>query len=208
MGRLLAEEKGLSACAKKEGVMEWASVVSVISSAAPILGSLFGPAGTAVGALAGTGIKLAARALGVEPTQSAVAEAIATDPQAALKLAQYEMDNKLELQKLEVKMFELELADRASARNRQVEHEKATGKSDTNLYVLAWVIVLGFFVLIGVLLFVPLPSDSSGVVFMLFGALSAGFGAVIQYFFGSSKSSESKTDMIYHSTPNLPKKPV
>jgi hypothetical protein len=188
--------------------MEWSSVVNAISSAAPILGSLFGPAGTAVGALAGTGIKLAARALGVEPTQTAIAEAVATDPQAALKLAQYEMDHKLELEKLEVRVYELGLADVAGARARQIEHEKVTGKGDTNLYVLAWVIVLGFFALIGILLFVKLPEDSSGVVFMLFGALSAGFGAVIQYFFGSSKSSESKTDMIYNSTPNLPKKAV
>lgn len=82
--------------------MEWSSVVSAIGKAAPLIGSLFGPAGTAVGSLAGTGITLAARALGVEPTQDAVAQAVATDPQAALKLAQYEMDHKLELQRLEI----------------------------------------------------------------------------------------------------------
>jgi len=188
--------------------MEWKDVIAAISKAAPLIGSLFGPAGTAIGAVAGTGLTLAARALGVEPTESAVTQAIATDPQAALKLAQYEMDHKLELERLEIRKYELGLADVASARARQIEHEKATGKGDTNLYVLAWVIVLGFFGLIGILLFVPLPEDSSGVVFMLFGALSAGFGAVVQYFFGSSKSSESKTGMIYNSTPNMPKKAV
>ena len=82
--------------------MEWADVVKTVSSAAPIIGSLFGPGGTAIGALAGTGIKLAARALGVEPTETAITEAIATDPEASLKLAKYEMDNKLELQRLEI----------------------------------------------------------------------------------------------------------
>ena len=80
--------------------MEWAGVVKTVSSAAPIIGSFFGPAGTAIGALAGTGIKLVATALGVEPTEAAVTQAIATDPEAALKLAKYEMDNKLELQRL------------------------------------------------------------------------------------------------------------
>lgn len=84
--------------------MDWSSVVSAISSASPIIGSLFGPAGTAIGALAGTGIRIAATALGVAPTQDAVTQAVATDPQAALKLAQYELDNKLELQKLQVQV--------------------------------------------------------------------------------------------------------
>lgn len=80
--------------------MDWSTVVSTISQAAPILGSLFGPAGTAVGALAGTGIKLVAAALGVQPTKEAITAAISTDPEATLKLAQYQMANQLELQKL------------------------------------------------------------------------------------------------------------
>jgi hypothetical protein len=188
--------------------MEWSSVVSAISSAAPILGSLFGPAGTAVGALAGTGIKLAARALGVEPTQTAITEAVATDPAAALKLAQYEMDHKLELEKLELQTLQAELADVQGARIMRTDHEKATGKSDYNLYFLAWTIVVGFFLLMGLLFKFSLPPDQNGVVFVLFGALASGFGQVLSFFFGSSKSSENKTDMIYNSTPNVPKKAV
>jgi hypothetical protein len=176
--------------------MEWSSVVSAISSAAPILGSLFGPAGTAVGALAGSGIKLAARALGVEPTQTAVAEAIAADPQAALKLAQYEMDHKLELEKLEIQLRSIELADIQGARIMRIESEKATGKRDLNLYVLAWVIVTGFFGLMVLLLKVPVPEDQNGVIFMLFGSLSTGFGQVLAYFFGSSAGSQAKSEQI------------
>ncbi len=80
--------------------MDWGKIVSAISVAAPMIGSFFGPGGTAVGALAASGLRLAATALGVEPTQEAVATAMATDPEAALKLAKYQMDNNLELQKL------------------------------------------------------------------------------------------------------------
>lgn len=176
--------------------MEWSSVVSAIGKAAPLIGSLFGPAGTAVGALAGTGITLAARALGVEPTQDAVAQAVASDPQAALKLAQYEMDHKLELQKLEIRELEIAMADIAGARARQTEHEKATGRSDYNLYILAWVIVTGFFVLMGLLIKIPVPEDQNGVIFMLFGALSTGFGQVLAYFFGSSAGSQAKSEQM------------
>ena len=63
-------------------------------------------------------------------------------------------------------------------------------------YLLAVVIVAGFFTLLGLLIFRQLPEDSSGVIFMLFGALSAAFGAVVQYFFGSSKGSADKTELL------------
>jgi hypothetical protein len=63
-------------------------------------------------------------------------------------------------------------------------------------YVLASIIVIGFFSLLALLLFQPLPPDTSGVIFMLFGALSAAFGAVVQYFFGSSVGSADKTEIL------------
>ncbi len=90
----------------------------------------------------------------------------------------------------EIKLW---FADIQGARQREMEIVKATGSKDINLYVLAWAMVAGFFALLGFLLFVPVPADQSGVVFMLFGALSSGFGSVIGYFFGSSKGSSDKT---------------
>lgn len=63
-------------------------------------------------------------------------------------------------------------------------------------YILASIIVIGFFSLLALLLFQPLPPDTSGVIFMLFGALSAAFGAVVQYFFGSSVGSADKTEIL------------
>lgn len=63
-------------------------------------------------------------------------------------------------------------------------------------YVLATVIVIGFFSLLGLLLFQPLQPDSSGVIFMLFGSLAAAFGGVVQYFFGSSQGSADKSEML------------
>jgi len=85
------------------------------------------------------------------------------------------------------------LADVQSARTRQVESEKAIGRRDTNLYTLAWCIIVGFFGLMAILLFVKIPDDSTGVIFMLFGSLSAAFGGVVSYFFGSSKGSADKS---------------
>jgi hypothetical protein len=85
------------------------------------------------------------------------------------------------------------LADRQSARDREIEITKATGKRDLNLYILAWVVVGGFLGLTGLLTFVTVPTENQGPVNQLYGALAMGFGAVIGYFFGSSQSSDLKT---------------
>lgn len=172
--------------------MDWKEAVSKITSVAPLVGSLFGPGGI----LIGTSVKLLASALGVEPSEEAVMKEIASNPDALLKLKEFEGNNRIELQKLALQQLGMAYADTADARKRQVEHEKATGKSDTNLYVLAWAVVVGFFLLLGLLLKFDIPAEQSPVVFMLFGALSTGFGQVLQYFFGSSKGSSDKTDVL------------
>ncbi len=96
----------------------------------------------------------------------------------------------------QLKELEAYYADIQGARSREVEIVKATGKKDTNLYVLAWIMVSGFFALLATIMFVPIPPDQNGVVFMLFGSLSSAFGAVIGYFFGSSKSSSDKSEQL------------
>ena len=180
--------------------MDWSKIVSVISSASPLIGSLFGPAGTAVGAVAGAGLKLVATALGCDATQDAVSAAIATDPNAALKLRQFEMENKVELHKLQIQQLSIELNDVQDARKMNMENTKSTGKRDINLYVLMWLIVIGFFVTLGLLQVYPSSTNPNAA--LLFGTLAAAFGAVIQFNFGTNRSSEKKTEMLFNSTKN------
>lgn len=59
--------------------MNWEDVASIISKTAPVLGSLFGPVGSAVGMLV-SGV------LGVKNDPTSVAEAVKTDPKATEKL--------------------------------------------------------------------------------------------------------------------------
>ena len=180
--------------------MDWSSIGKLLGVAAPIVGTaLGGPAGAAVGGLI-------AEMLGVDSEPDAVANAIKADPNIVVKLKQLEVDaqklhyDAVDKERLaELEATRLQLADVLNARGRQVEHEKVTGKSDVNLYVLAWVIIIGFFALIGMTMFIEIK-DSTGTVFMLMGTLSAGFGAVIQYFFGSSKSSSDKTAQMVNMT--------
>jgi len=48
----------------------------------------------------------------------------------------------------------------------------------------------------GLLCFHALPAGPNEAVFLLFGALSAGFGQVLTFFYGSSKGSQSKDIML------------
>lgn len=174
--------------------MDWKELGGVIANVAPGIGSLFGAPGVAVG----LGVKAIAKifGLGDSATPDEIDQAIKTDPNAALKLRIAEMDFQLALNKQKLDETEMHLKDVQSARSREVETTKATGKRDINQYVLAWVIVIGFFSLVALLIFHELPKDQNGVVFMLFGALAAGFGSVIGYYFGSSKGSAEKTGLM------------
>ena len=167
--------------------MEWKDIKSIIGSSAPIVGGLLGgPVGGTVGTLIST-------ILGVEDNPEAVLNSLRTDPESYVKLKQLELNNTVKLQELKIEEARLIINDMASARQRQSDSEKATGKRDYNLYVLAWTIVIGYFSLVYTLIDGNVPEDKTGVIYLLFGTLATAFGGVIQYFFGSSAGSKEKT---------------
>lgn len=176
--------------------MDIKDIVAKITDVAPLVGSLFGPGGTIIG----SGIKLLASTLGVEPTQEAVMAEIKSNPDALLKLKEFEGNNKVQLQQLTIQQEAMAYADTLNARQRQIEHEKVTGKSDLNLYILAWVIMGGFIgSIIGLIIMAtvyPLVNLNNPLLNILFGSLSTDAGMVVGYFFGSSKGSADKTNLM------------
>ncbi|MFW9602468.1 MAG: hypothetical protein ACMV1B_09125 [Prevotella sp.] len=123
-----------------------------------------------------------------------------TDEQVA-ELKKFEMTNKIELEKLALankqednrhaeKKTEIITADKSNARNREIEVVKVTGKKDNTVTILAGVIVIGFFAGLISLVFVHLDKGSGTyeLLYMMFGALIAKFGTVIDYFFGASET--------------------
>ena len=167
---------------------DWKDVANVIANLAPTVGAgIGGPVGAGVG----VAIKALAGVFGItsaDPKPQEVLNAIQSDPQAVLKLEQARISFETEKIKDTTEKFRLALADVQDARRLGT-----MGVKDTNLYILAWSMVGGFFTLLTFLLFKPVPADQSGVIFMLFGALSTSFGAVISYFFGSSAGSAAKS---------------
>lgn len=185
--------------------MDWGKVASTVGKVAPLVGTAFGgPLGTVAGGVVSAVCSL----FDVDPNDPAAPEmldqAIQTDPNAALKLREFQLNNKVELEKIALQRDQAYLADRQDARARQVAVEKATGKKDVNLYILAYMFVFGFFVTIIIMTWLSLagrlPADMPQyVTFLLgslFGALTAGVTSVVQYFFGSSKGSSDKTALL------------
>lgn len=187
--------------------MDWSDVINTIKKIAPTAEGLLATFGGVPGMIASGAIKAITEVFGLtdKATPDDILKAISTDPQAALKLALAEQDFQVKMRESDIEELKAQLVDVQSARQRQVEHEKITGKSDRNLYVLAWTLVVGFFLLTGGLLYfsyIGKPiSDSTGVLFMLMGTMATAFGGVIQYFFGSSKSSNDKTELLAKAQP-------
>ena len=64
------------------------------------------------------------------------------------------------------------------------------------MYVLGAVVVLGIFFLVGVLMFIEMPNSNKDLLNIVIGALIGAFLSVVGYFFGSSKGSADKTDLL------------
>jgi uncharacterized membrane protein YeaQ/YmgE (transglycosylase-associated protein family) len=135
----------------------WDSIKDTVGSVAPIAGSLLGgPAGSAVGSMI-------ASALGVSNTPDAVAAAIKSDPQAAIKIRQIEAQ--LEQTRLEV-------------RGQAIQAE-ATGESwlQRNWRPLT---MIWFSILLGGYWFGYTPENlSEEAILSLFGLIKLGLGGYV-----------------------------
>ena len=69
-------------------------------------------------------------------------------------------------------------------------------KRNTELYFLAAKIISATVGFLLVLMFRPVPPENKDALMMALGAVLAAFGSVVGYFFGSSKGSAEKTDVL------------
>ena len=64
------------------------------------------------------------------------------------------------------------------------------------MYALGALVVIAFFVLILALVKVEIPLPNEKILYLVVGALVGSFNQVTNYFFGSSKGSKDKTDLL------------
>lgn len=104
--------------------------------------------------------------------------------------AQLQADVEREIAAGMQRVLELEAADRASARSREMAVRDATPR------VLAYLIVGGFLATLAGLMFVQVPERAERPLDLMLGFLGGGVGAVLGYYFGSSRGSAAKTGLI------------
>lgn len=162
--------------------MKWSDIAGMVGKVAPLLGMVVGgPAGAGFG-------KMVANALGVDNTPDAVAEAIRSDPDAALKLKKFELENEADIRSHSFKVLDAELKDVQNAR-KEHKHNPMPAIICCALTVM---VAAGAY-----LLFTStIPAGNKEIAYLLFGTTLAKWGDSIAYWVGTTRSSAEKTKLI------------
>lgn len=159
--------------------MKWSDIKGVVGNIAPLLGTAIGgPAGGAIGTMVST-------ALGVDNTPDAVAQALKTDPDAAVKLRKFELDNEADIRAHAFKVLDAELKDTQNAR----EHHKHNPMPMIICLMLTCMTGAGAYMLFTL----QIPDTNRQIAYLLFGTLLAKWGDSIAYWVGTTRSSAEKT---------------
>lgn len=167
--------------------MEWSDVGKAVAKVAPILGGVLGGP---VGAIAGAAGALIGSALGVDADPEAITKALA-DPETLVKLKQIESDERQRLLEWQSTQLNAELENVKSAREREVALAQAGHGASWATSIVSFIVTVGFFVML-YLVISGGKAELGDAGLMLLGTLATGFGAVINYYLGSSLGSASK----------------
>ena len=161
-----------------------------------ILGAIAPTLATAIaGPIGGLAVQVLGDALGIdEPTQDKIADAFKSGQMTGEQIVavkQAEQAFLIRCKELDIDLERIHAGDRASAR----EMQKAT-KSRVPA-VLAFMVTLGFFGVLGALMHLGKPTNGAGdALLVMLGALGSSWLAIVQFYFGSSAGSAAKTDLL------------
>ncbi|UFS56926.1 holin family protein [Comamonadaceae bacterium M7527] len=120
--------------------------------------------------------------------------------QAKIQLERMAREGELAAMANETKLFEAEVADRGSAREREF---KVATSADAPLIskivapVLAMGTVVMTFIMFAVLVFVDVQPGQKDILIYLLGALSSAMTIILSYYFGSSSGSAAKDSKLH-----------
>lgn len=163
--------------------MDW------LKQIAPTIASALG------GPLAGLAVSAISKAVGVDEKE--VGDLIANnkltaDQVAQVKLAEIEL--KRQENELGLNFESLAVDDRKSAREMQATTRSIVPPA------LAAIVTLGFFGILGGMLFGKVSTADNTVLTMMLGSLGTAWTGIIAYYFGSSAGSQAKTDILSKTT--------
>lgn len=112
---------------------------------------------------------------------------IQNDPDAAMKLRQFELNHQLELEKLAVQSFELEVKDKASARERDV---KALESGDHTTRNIAYIFSYGYFIFLFIFMYLiyydAINKEESILLKEILDKLTIAYMLILSFYFGAS----------------------
>ena len=182
-----------------DAITDYAPGLAGVLALVPGVGTVPAAALAAVGALG------RAVGLGSQAKPEDVLQAISVDPEIRLKALVAENDFKAEMGRQEIEKLKTELADVETARTAEIERMKILGKRDWDMTLIGWLIILGYLGMMAFLMYhaahgQPIKDDT-GILFLLFGNLVTFVGMVMAYKYGTTRSSQAKTDIIARSQP-------
>jgi hypothetical protein len=167
--------------------MDWQSIIKTV---APWIGTALG------GPLGGMAVTAIGGALGLDTkTEDGIKQALAgVTPEQMMALKKADQDFQAQMQALGFKQVTdleaLVVADRKDARDMQ----KTTRSPVPAL--LSYAVTMGYFVILGGMMLGILKVSDSQALLLLLGSLATAWGQVLAYWFGTTRSSEVKTDML------------
>lgn len=162
-------------------------IIGLLLQYAPELIGLF--AGDKAGTAAGKVANAAKVVFGTDDSQKVQAQ-IQMNPQLAQAF--------VEQAKIQLEEVRLAIQDVQSARLQTLELAKQGSVISWGAPVVSVIVVVGFFVVMGLLFVQPvdLPPSQVQLLNVLFGALIPAFGTVVQYWLGSSAGSKRSGDAV------------
>ena len=165
----------------------------IVKTVAPALGTMFG------GPLGGIAATAITSALGIEAdsTEDQIAAAVRTaTPEQLLALKSAENQFKLDMERIGLDYEQIAADDRDSAREREVTLSQAGDRVGAwATHVVSTIVTVGFFATLYIVLGGKVSTDNQAALLLL-GTMSAGFGAVVQYYLGSSAGSKEKNTIL------------
>lgn len=100
------------------------------------------------------------------------------------------------MHEFEMEMEKLIQTDRASARVRETDYVKALGHVDWMMYFVCIVGLAAFAFILYVLVYIAVPQDNRDLFIHAIGMVEGVAISIFSYYFGSSKGSKEKTQLL------------
>lgn len=171
-----------------------AMLLPLISQAVPAIAKVFTDDGQEPekGSAADTAIKMATGAIKSITGTDELADGIAQVQANPDMFAKF----KAEMNRHTEAVLDIHARDRKDARNMLVKLAQAGSWLQCGPIVISAIVTLGFFAMLYMVFNKTIPDGSDQLAFVLLGGLGAAFHQVVNFWCGSSKSSQDKTQLL------------